>query len=173
MSWRFVALGMLLLVHGGCVRAGFSLDSSSSDGATSGEVGSPAADGPAASSGTVTQQHDTCANPYPLDLQQLPVTVTVNPAGANDDYLHCEGQPDLVLRYINSPGMVRVTCASSGRVTLWLGFDPMSCPAQAMATHSMGCMNNFQGINLAVGTGHLFLCRDPADGPATVTFLPL
>jgi hypothetical protein len=123
-----------------------------------------------------TAANDMCDTPFLLDLQpvsQGPVNFTVDTNGAVNDYSGsvCGAQAkDLVVRYVNSPGQLIFTCSGGGFMTIWLPTVPAACPGvTAPATNTMACMGNSQTIALAQGAGHFFVCRDPADGSATVT----
>lgn len=157
-------LAIIVLSLCGCVRAGF--DATDQVPGAPGD-GQPAGDRSPAAAGA-TKLNDSCQSPFPLDLTQLPASFTVDTTGARDDYQHCAGKPELVVQYVNAPGMVIMTCSGGGRIDIWRGLDPTKCPAQPSMTNSLGCTATQHHIFSLQGSGHLFICRDPKQGPATL-----
>jgi hypothetical protein len=159
---RAIALALAVLLVASCVRSGFD--------PVSGVV--PQGDG--TESEAADHRYDTCDSPYVLDMNQVPLTVTINTTGAKDDYQLecCKGAPDIALRMENlNSNSFRLTCTGGGK--LWMKGPLMVCPPVLPLCFDLACDGKAShGFAITETVGHAIVCRDPAQGPAELVVTP-
>ena len=185
-------LGVLLVLWtaSGCVRASWET-MTPSDGARDDRLvpdGSPSpVDGLAHREGAplppakVTAANDDCSNPAVIDLGPLAgggqVSFTVNTTGAQQDYTPtaapaiCGTNPDVVVQLSNAPAGIWWSCAGPGSVTVAytsVSF-PHPCPSSFNSTTGISCNAGWMSMGLLASTSYMMICRNPAEGPATIT----
>ncbi|MGE0868273.1 MAG: hypothetical protein AB7P03_06920 [Kofleriaceae bacterium] len=145
---------MALLTGLGCGRIGF--DPTGSDGGdTAGGAG------------------ETCASALEIDLARGPVTVDFTTLGASDDYATpgcCEGVPEVVFRVRNPTPLIDVGCTAGGGTYMLFYASPGQCPTTGVSCSGGNCFAGNSGTYDAVDGAYFAVCRDPAAGPATMTF---
>ena len=193
---RSVPVVLVVLIVG-CFRGGFeplaSLDATAPGDAAQGERlahdGSPSpadglhkadkAPGPPAS---VTAANDDCSSPAVIDLGPVAaggqVAFTVNTAGAKKDYdspwpLICSGLPDVVAQLTSSPKGIHWTCNAVGHVTIaYSSGTAKPCPTSFTSSSTHPCDGDKNDISVPQGSSYIMICRDPAEGPVTITVSP-
>ena len=120
--------------------------------------------------GALSAAHDTCGSAAVLDLGVLPTQIQIDTNGAHNDYKlpACNGQPDVIARVVNAPATPVVqSCTGGGAVRIGVR---SSCPGSLSGSGSSTTCSagNMQTLPIPPGTSYLIVCRDPAQGPATL-----
>jgi hypothetical protein len=138
------------------------------------DVTGPSSDLPKGPTHKISGANDVCATAAQVSLKTLPVTLHIDVSGAKLDYQpDCcgAGQPDVVVHLTDVPANMSLECTGGGSV--YFRRSSTGCPPQTSLCLPKSCDGS--GYNKTTSSSSEYdwvLCRDPADKPATLVFLP-
>jgi len=117
----------------------------------------------------VTGNSDTCSSPRSISLSSTPGAVEIDTTGAGDDFSFtgCAGLPDVVLRASGSSTLRVHGCWGGGS----FAFEAHNtCENPSSVQGGTGACIGAGGFNYHFGFDpfYIVICRDPAEGPATL-----